>query len=192
MSDTTISTETHRIQSPASQFPKLVKIIAYLDSLEDRADLETLRRFLEELDITREDLEAACGFCDDHYQRNIIKESEWYELVCICWKSGQRTPIHDHRGSSCAFKVIAGTAMEMCFDKTPSGLLKACDTHDAPAGFICASYDADIHQVLNAQPEGEDVVTLHIYSPPMRQYRKYSLDSPNCDCQCHEERFEIQ
>ena len=164
--------------SPAERFPKLRALLNYLDSLTGRADLAVLSRLLDQLEITRADLAPACRFCDDTYQRNIIKESPWYELVCLCWRSGQRTPIHDHRGSSCAFRVIEGSALEIRFDVTPSGLLRCSGSFDSPPGTICASHDADIHQVLNAQPAGQDVITLHIYSPPLKSFRKYTLDSP--------------
>jgi cysteine dioxygenase len=164
--------------SAADRFPKLGSLLRYLDSLSARADLAVLRTLLGELRIARADLTAACHFCEEHYQRNTIKESPWYELVCLCWRSGQRTPIHDHRGSSCAFRVIDGTAMESRFELTASGLLRSTGSQDLTPGFICASHDADIHQVLNAQPAGRDVITLHIYSPPLRSFRKYTLDSP--------------
>jgi len=175
---TSSSAPTGPASSPTERFPRLRALLQYLDSLTGRADLAVLSRLLEQLQVTRTDLAPACGFCEENYQRNVIKESPWYELVCLCWRSGQRTPIHDHRGSSCAFKVIDGTAMETRFEMTASGLLRCSDSHDMDPGFICASHDADIHQVLNAQPAGQDVITLHIYSPPLKSFRKYTLDSP--------------
>ncbi len=169
------------------KFPRLRALLQYLDSLTDRADLAVLAGLLKQLNISRADLAPACLFCEENYQRNIIKESPWYELVCLCWRSGQRTPIHDHQGSSCAFKVIDGTAMETRFEVTPSGLLSSTGSHDMAPGFICASHDADIHQVLNAQPAGLDVITLHIYSPPLKSFRKYTLDTPTAAGQMNEQ-----
>jgi cysteine dioxygenase len=43
-------------------------------------------------------------------------------------------------------------------------------------GFICATEDLDIHQISNDQPEGSDLITLHIYSPPLLVMGQYSLD----------------
>lgn len=168
---------------PEERFPKLKPLLQYLDSLTGRADLETLSRLLRDLQIGRCDIEESCRFAGDRYQRNIIKESPWYELVALCWHSGQRTPIHDHRGSSCAFRVVHNSITEIRFEKSPSGLLISTGSHEAPPGYICASYDDDIHQVLNANPPGQDAITLHIYSPPLKQYRKYTLDSPCCEGQ---------
>jgi cysteine dioxygenase len=110
-----------------------------------------------------------------------VKETPWYELVVLCWRSGQRTPIHDHQGSSCAFKVIEGVASETRFVRTDSGLICPAGTKRLEAGYVCAAWDSDIHQVANLELVGKDLVTLHIYSPPFRYYNKYSLDSPNVE-----------
>lgn len=164
-------------------FPKLGRLIAYLDSLTGRADLAVLERLLGELDITDADLRPACRFKSERYQRNTIRQTEWYELVALCWESGQRTPIHDHRASSCAFRVIKGAASETRFERSASGLICPTHTHRMEPGYICAAEDADIHQVANTQPPGEALITLHIYSPPLRAFHRYTLDTPCVDGQ---------
>ena len=172
-----------------SLFPKLVPLLRYLDGLGETADLPTLRRLLEDLQVSREDLSAACFFRGERYQRNLIKETAWYELVCLCWHSGQRTPIHDHEGSSCAFLVVEGDAVETKFDRTPSGLVVPAATECRRPGFVCASSEADIHQVANTQPAGCDLITLHIYSPQLRNFNVYSMDTPTASdpdtVRCH-------
>ncbi len=164
-------------ESTAECFPKLQPLIEYLDSLGGRADLETLRTQLENLDLTFDDLGKACCFDEDDYRRNLIKKTEFYEMVCICWKSGQRTPIHDHKGASCAFKVLHGTATETIFERSPSGLVFPTETNHQGPGYVCASAEADIHQVANCQADGEILINLHIYSPMLREFNIYSLDT---------------
>lgn len=164
-------------------FPRLQPLIEYLDSLTGRADLSVLERLLTELEVSEADLQPVCRFKSERYQRNTIRQTEWYELVALCWEAGQRTPIHDHRSSSCAFKVIKGVASETRFDRTPSGLIRPMITRDLEPGYLCAAEDADIHQVANAQPEGAPLITLHIYSPPLRQFHRYTLDTPCVDGQ---------
>lgn len=164
-----------------SLFPKLNSLLSYLDGLGDRADLPMLRRLLDDLDVTREDLAPACIFEHHGYQRNLIKETPWYEMVCLCWGSGQRTPIHDHEGSSCAFLVVEGDATETRFDHTPSGLVVPADTRVREPGFVCASSETDIHQVANTHAAGCDLITLHIYSPKLRHFNVYSMDTPTAE-----------
>ena len=158
-------------------FPRLRQLLEYLEGLREPADLETVRRLLEELTITRADLEPACRFKPERYQRNMIQKTRWYELVCICWESGQRTPIHDHAGSSCAFLVVEGIATETRFVPTASGLVCAEWTKHHEPCYLCASHEADIHQVANVQAPGEDLITLHLYSPELVNYNVYCLDT---------------
>jgi cysteine dioxygenase len=161
------------MQDPAAMFPKLAELIGYLDSIDHRADLQTLQRLLEKLDVSRCDIASTCIFGVKGYRRNCISRSEWYELLACCWHSGDRTPIHDHRGVSCAFKVIEGEGTEIRFKETPCGLICPTTSVTMPTGYICAADDADIHQVANMQAKGTDLITLHIYSPPIRKMNTY-------------------
>lgn len=159
-------------------FPKLTGLIDYLKSLDGRADLAILDRLLSDLDLRRSDIHSACIFDAQHYRRNRLAESDWFELLAICWLSGQRTPIHDHTGSSCAFLVVSGTATETRFEPTPSGLICPGQTSRLEPGTVCATENNDMHQVANAEPKGTDLITLHIYSPPLRKMNRYSIDVP--------------
>lgn len=159
--------------SVTQRFPKLAGLIEYLDSLSGRADLDLLSRLLREADITRADLAPACTFGVNGYRRNTISDGKWYELLALCWRSGHCTPIHDHRGVSCAFKVIEGTGTEIRFQVTPSGLVCPCGTETMQPGYICAAQDEAIHQVANMQATGLDLITLHIYSPPISKMHTY-------------------
>ena len=95
--------------------------------------------------------------------------------MVLCWRGGQRTPIHNHAGSVCGFRVREGTGTETIFESTPSGVIKAVSAHDLPVGTINATQDSDIHQVSNCQAAGEDLITLHVYSPPLLRMDTYSL-----------------
>jgi len=164
---------------PAGQrFPRLGPLIEYLDSLNSRADLNVLSRLLVGLDLTRADIAPSCIFGIKGYRRNTISSSPWYELLALCWRSGDRTPIHDHAGVSCAFRVIEGQGSEIRFEKTPSGLICPSGTVKMNPGYICAANDADIHQVANMQAPSTDLVTLHIYSPPIKKMNTYEFSAP--------------
>lgn len=158
---------------PAERFPKLGSLIEYLDSLTTRANLGVLDRLLGGFSLTRADIEAACCFGARGYRRNTIASSPYYELLALCWRSGHCTPIHDHRGSSCAFRVIEGRGTEIRFKVTDSGLVCPIETTEMSPGFVCAAEDTDIHQVANMQAAGLDLVTLHIYSMPIAKMETY-------------------
>jgi cysteine dioxygenase len=169
--------------TPSQCFPKLATLIAYLDSVTGRVDLGVLSRLLSELKVTRADVESACVFGVRGYRRNTISESPNYELLALCWRSGHCTPIHDHRGVSCAFKVVEGAGTEIRFRVTDSGLVCPAAVNAMPPGYVCAAEDADIHQVANMQAPGLDLVTLHIYSPPITKMHTYEFKtSAGAEC----------
>lgn len=143
-------------------------LISYLDSLEGPADLERLEALLEGLSIGVNDLSGHLRFDDKAYARNLVKRSAWYELLALGWKSGQSSPIHDHFGSSCAFRIIEGRATEVNFEVTGPGRARETDRAHYELGDVCVSSSGHVHQVLNSQPAGKNLVTLHIYSPPLR------------------------
>lgn len=169
--------------SAADRFPPLSELVRYLDSLKSRADLDVLSRLLGELRVTRKDIEPVCTFGTRGYRRNTIARTEWYELLALCWRSGHCTPIHDHAGVSCAFRVVEGQGTEIRFRPTPSGLVCPVETNPMDPGYVCAAQDADIHQVANMQSPGTDLITLHIYSPPIAKMRTYTYaTSEGADC----------
>jgi len=147
----------------------------YLSGLTDRAPVAELRQKLESIDITIEDLAEHAIFEDAVYRRNLIYECEMADVLLLCWRSGQRSPIHNHAGSTCGFKVMRGTGAETVFEPTPCGQVVATKSTEMNEGYICAAQDSDIHQVSNLQAPGKDLITLHIYSPPLREMDQFSI-----------------
>ena len=87
----------------------------------------------------------------------------------------------DDNGGIKSAQVISGregTGTEIRFKHTPSGLLCPSEILTIGPGHVCASAESDIHEVANMQPEGNDLITLHIYSPPLKRMNAYKLTSP--------------
>ena len=161
---------------PAQTLPaSLQPLVEYLDGLEERASIDRTRALLERGGVSLDDVGEWVAFGASNYRRNLVTLGRWYELLVICWKSGQRSPIHDHAASTCGLKVLAGVCSETVFDRSPCGQMVARSTRELHAGQVCASQDADTHQVSNLQPPGHDLVTLHLYSPPLRAMKQFSI-----------------
>ncbi len=154
--------------TPAAFFKKL-------DAYKERVPLETLEELLIELDLDEKDIDPYVQFDDERYQRNLMYEGSGFQALILCWKIGQRSPIHDHKGSSCGVRVLRGTATETVFKRGADGMLMAIRSRAMKEGDICGSQDADIHVVSNLEEYGEPLVTLHIYSPPLLRMNTYSL-----------------
>jgi cysteine dioxygenase len=134
-----------------------------------------IRRVLGDLCLRREDVSEWVEFSESGYQRNRIHRTSRFEVLLLCWRSGQRSPIHDHAGSTCGVRVIAGTATETLYAVSPCGSLYPTRSRRLAAGSVSVAYDADVHQLGNLASAGRDLVTLHIYSPPLTTMRVYSV-----------------
>jgi cysteine dioxygenase len=106
-------------------------------------------------------------FDDASYSRNRIYLSEFVDLILLCWKTKQRTPIHNHAGSTCGVYVIRGEATEIGFKPSGVGLLIPEESKRLHSGEITVSVDSDAHLVGNFASPAKELVTLHCYSPPL-------------------------
>src|SRR5690349_18454255 len=83
----------------------LADLLSLLARAHAPVDLHTLHRWMSRLAVTLDDLTSFIRFDPTTYQRNRVARGDHYEALVLCWLPGQRSPIHDHRGSSCAVKV---------------------------------------------------------------------------------------
>ena len=169
--------------------PQLQALFQRLDALPGPAPLARLVGELVGCPVSCRDVAGFLRFSDRGYRRNPLRAGVWYQAWVLCWRSGQRSPVHDHTGSACAVRVLRGTLTETVFGLAPNGQARAAYSRDWPAGSVLASEDADMHQVSNLQPEGDDLVTLHVYSPPLRAMGTYALEGPGRGVEVWEEVF---
>jgi cysteine dioxygenase len=156
----------------------LEQFCAELDAYTARIPLNVPINGLQRLHVDFPALEKFAQFSPGRYRRNLMRAGPVYHALVLCWRNGQRSPIHDHRGSSCGVRVIHGEATETVFEMTERGHVYAVRTRKLPEGYICATQDQDIHQISNLQRGNADLVTLHIYSPPLLVMGQYSLTDP--------------
>src|SRR2546426_780796 len=100
-------------RSPKPRFlmaNKLDALFSYLDALTVRPARDDLIAHLARLELTDADLAPFIRFSDRQYQLNLVKAGASYHVWVLCWKNGQRSPIHDHPGSMCGVRVLRGTA----------------------------------------------------------------------------------
>jgi cysteine dioxygenase len=151
---------------------------AALDRFDGQLPLPAILDWFRQEPLTDEDLACYMTFNPARYVRNRVHDGPAYQALVLCWRNGQRSPIHNHRGSHCGVKVLRGVATETVFERAPNGLVLPVRSRDLSPDHTCASADEDIHQVSNLQAGGADLVTLHIYSPPLLRMEMFSLDTP--------------
>lgn len=158
--------------------PEMKAFFARLDQHTDEMPLDVLRRELEQLHITVDDLAGHVQFGDEHYQRHRMHVGPTYHALALCWGPGQHSVIHNHQGSGCGFLVVQGTATETRYDRNDDGRLVRRDTRTHRPGSVSVSVDADIHRMGNSQRDDQPgLVTMHIYTPPLLQAVTYEEGS---------------
>ena len=64
---------------------------------------------------------------------------------------------------------------ETLFEFAPNGHVKASFSRDLEPGQVVGSEDTDMHQISNLQAGDADLITLHVYTPPLLVMGTYSL-----------------
>jgi len=118
-----------------------------------------------------------------HYTRNLIYKCDLFEVMAICWGSGQSSAIHNHRGQSCWMATPIGRLRVQNYRL--EGRDEGHSTcHLAPTDY----YDMDasrpgvvdprdpVHSVANLPEFGARAVSIHIYSYPYSECEVYSLE----------------
>jgi len=116
-----------------------------------------------------------------HLHNPALTRNEFVEMLVLCWKPGQRTPIHDHNGSHGAVFVQQGILWETTFDYDVETGLNYKSHRELRAGGLTGSEVPDIHQLGNPDVSGRDLVTIHIYAPPLGVLKTYKLGSSTID-----------
>ncbi len=150
-------------------------LFRYLDGLQERPPLGDLMAAVAAAEVRWQEVADFIRFSEQGYMRNLVRAEVCHDVLVLCWKNGQRSPIHDHAGSSCCVRVLRGVLTETLFEFAPNGHVKAVASRDYSAGAILGSEDADMHQISNLQAGTADLVTLHVYAPPLRYMNTYSL-----------------
>lgn len=101
---------------------------------------------------TKDDWKNYVIFDNKNYKRNLVYKNETFEILILCWKEKQESPIHDHPKNGCIFKVLQGSIVEV----------KKDTQHTLNINDIGYSIGKNVHQIKAL----EDSVSLHVYSPP--------------------------
>ena len=122
-----------------------------------------------------------------HYTRNLIDKTFLYELIAICWESGQASSVHNHRDQNCWMAVPIGRLQvenfRLVFQDIEKGKceLKPADTVEMNPARPCAVDPLEpVHRVVNPKEFHERAVSLHMYSRPFDSCVVYSPEQGTC------------
>ncbi len=172
--------QTEKTSEPAFDL-SFTDLAEALSAQQTVPSLPELYELVERTKISANELQPYLGFKAGNYCRHRVMRNEFVEMLVLCWKPGQRTPIHDHNGSHGAVLVHEGILWETTFDyDTNTGL--AYKAHrELRGGGLTGSELPDIHQIGNPDVSGQDLITIHIYAPPLGVLKTYKLGSSAID-----------
>jgi cysteine dioxygenase len=175
--------QTIEAVDPSSQASRLSfkSLAEKLKALTAVPSLEDAKQLVEQTDISADEIEPFLGFKVGNYSRHRVMKTEFVEMLVLCWKPGQRTPIHDHNGAHGAVFVHEGIMWETIFDYDPDTGLESKSHRELRTGGLTGSEIPDIHQLGNPDVSGRDLVTIHVYAPPLGVLKTYKLGSSTID-----------
>ena len=157
------------------------ELIEKLKSQTNPPALEEISFWLATVEISQLDLQPYLGFKEGNYWRHRVCRNDAVEMLIICWRPGQRTPIHDHNGSHGVVRVQQGVMWETIFSYDEEQGLNYDTARECPEGTITGADVPDIHQLGNPDVSGRDLITVHVYAPPLGVLHTYKLGSSEVD-----------
>jgi cysteine dioxygenase len=172
------TTTTETIETKTLSLKSLVET---LESLTGAPGLAQIYDWLERTEISPEELQPYLAFKEGNYWRHRVCRNEFVEMLILCWRPGQRTPIHDHNGSHGGVKVQSGRLWETTFTYDATAGLQYKTACEHAPGSVTGSDVPDIHQLGNPDVSEQDLVTVHVYAPPLGVLHTYKPGSATID-----------
>jgi uncharacterized NAD(P)/FAD-binding protein YdhS/predicted metal-dependent enzyme (double-stranded beta helix superfamily) len=167
---------------PASVFPEdprgLDWLVTELDARNDLVDEATARRLLAQAKLTGHEVARYVEERSGAYARRCVVRRETYEILVLTWGPGQGSVAHDHSGSLCGLKVVQGNLTERVYACGPDGQVRPTTDFNLSAGEITVDPGVIVHALANPAVSGPPAVTVHLYSPPLPEVRRYAV-APN-------------
>ena len=141
-----------------------------IDSLNNNYVDGSIKNFVDILsDYNGVDWQKYISFKEESYSKNLIYKNDKFDMYLVCWKSDDKTPLHDHSKNGCVFKVLQGKINEYLY--CPDSLKKQCKNEFSKNN---TSYiDNENHYHVMHNESNEITISLHIYSPPNYKIKIY-------------------
>jgi cysteine dioxygenase len=159
----------------------LAALVEALKALTSHPSLKRLYDLLENAHLSEDELRSYIGFKVGNYARHRVFRNQWVEMLVLCWQPGHRTPIHDHNGSHGAVLVQQGVLWETTFTFDEEKGLRYNSVSEYQPGAVTGAEVPDIHQLGNPDVSEQNLITIHIYAPPLGVLHTYKPGSAKID-----------
>ena len=143
-----------------------------------QSDAENYVSIAKNMNIPSSDFKKFAHWKDDSYARNCIIKTPEFELILICWKKGDCTPIHGHNEQKCWVYLVEGEMTELRYKSDEECNLTECNKLQMKAGDLTYMHDSmGFHLLQNC--EEKKAMTLHLYMKPVDTCMVFN-DSNKC------------
>lgn len=167
---------------------KTVKIENLIEGLREIPDEEfkcdNVYQFLAENPVDIRSIAPYFFWSERFYTRNLIYKDERFELLAVCWESGQVSRIHNHDDQMCWMTVPVGKLRGQNFRAVEideaKGFCKLEETDRFDLSDCLAAkveLEEPIHQILNLPEFESRAVSIHIYSKPFNSCLSYCRET---------------
>ena len=167
---------------------KTVSISQLVDGLREIPDEEfhcqPVYDFLSVNPIDTESIQKYLFWSPAFYTRNLIYKDERFEMMAICWESGQVSRVHNHCDQRCWMTVPIGRlkgqnfAVDEIDESRGYCKLRETDTFELTECLAAkVELEEPIHQILNLVEYDQRAVSIHIYSKPYDHCISYCRDT---------------
>ncbi|RKY22546.1 MAG: hypothetical protein DRQ55_00480 [Planctomycetota bacterium] len=169
----------------------------------EQVRIETVAELLSQTPLDESSLEPFVHWREDTYARNLIHRCELFDVLILCWRPGQATPVHNHNGQLGWVRLLRGaleetawahvgggrvpelTNLEIDEDGVGYGVRLERSGHavvSEPGQVVWVDQQRGIHALRNPEPagRGESTVTLHVYSRPHDGCLTYDPERGTC------------
>lgn len=151
---------------------------------DEKFECEFVYDFLGTMPVDAASLEKYCFWSMDFYTRNLIYKDERFEMLAVCWETGQASRVHNHSEQRCWMTVPVGRlkgqnfAVDAIDESTGFCKLRETDSFEL-SDCLAAKVELEepIHQILNLSEFGERAISIHIYSKPFDRCLAYCRDT---------------
>jgi cysteine dioxygenase len=163
--------------SQISQICSLEKLIQGL-AISKKKDASYYNQLIQSINLSSESLHSYCTWNPLSYTRNLVCSTDIYQLLILCWQAGQASPIHDHQDQDCWMYIVKGiieeTLYQPIFHQDRGLILHETDKKRYQQGNTSRLMNSTSawHSI---QAISEQVITLHLYSLPIKKCQIYDL-----------------
>jgi len=151
-----------------SDIQSINELITALSECERKSYNEIARA----INIPISEFKEFSSWSDECYTRNCIHEEEKYELILLCWESGQKTPIHDHGGEECWVRIVKGKLEERLYrmdEQREFDMLKSAISQKNEITYMTDFMG--FHSLKNISQKRS--MSLHLYANPIKSCNVY-------------------